>query len=191
MRWLPHLVLLGAAALMLLVAQLKHLPTAEARQIALDPAAAVDDRVWAIHVVANRATEVDRELGENLVNALMDSEDERLREASVLIDLCRHALRPVDAVGTPPPLQEAYTYAPLPPEGWTPHRFRTYVLHRHKVGGMHVGGVRRLVLPEVNWYLAARRGDPLPPSAEIQEHLARREIERARFAEATRAANNE
>ena len=60
----------------------------------------------------------------------------------------RHALRPVDAVGTPPPLQEAYTYAPLPPEGWTPHRFRTYVLHRHKVGGMHVGGVRRLVLPD-------------------------------------------
>ena len=52
------------------------------------------------------------------------------------IDLCRHALeRTGDRDERTPPLQEAYVYGPMGPEGMTPHRLRALILHRRKVGG--------------------------------------------------------
>ncbi len=175
MRWLPHLGLLALMASMLVVARVKHLPTDEAIQIAFDHDAPTDDRLWAMHVAANRATESDPRLGDALVREFLGASDERLVEAAVLIDLCRHAQRPPGApAGAGPPLQDAYTYGRLPAEGWTAHRFRTLMLHRRKVGGSQVGGVRRMDLTEATWFIDTLRGGPLPPTAEVQAYLTYR-----------------
>jgi len=182
MRWLPHLCLLGVASLMLLVAQLKHLPTEEALRVAFDVQATTDDRIWAAHLAANRATEPDIRLGQTLVSTFLDAEDERLREAAVLIDLCRHAQRPASAPpGSSPPLQDAYAYGALTPEGWTPHRYRTLLFHRRKVGGSYVGGVRRMDLVEATWLIDAIRGAPLAPTEEIAAYMTKRAVAPAAY----------
>ncbi|MEM6569135.1 MAG: hypothetical protein AAF726_05165 [Planctomycetota bacterium] len=175
MRWLPHLSLLGIAALMLVVARVRHVPTPEALQTAFDETADADDRIWATHLAACRATEADLRLGESLVTSFLDSGDDRLAEAAMLIDLCRHAVRGNDApAGASPPLQDAYAYGRLGPSGWTPHRFRTLMFYRRKVGGSYVGGVRRMDLTELTWLIAAIRGEAIPPSDVIAEYLTER-----------------
>ena len=68
---MPHLVLLAIAASMALVAGAKHLSTEEALRVAFDGEAPTDDRLWAAHVAANRATVRDPRLGDALVRAFL------------------------------------------------------------------------------------------------------------------------
>ena len=59
-RRIPHLSLLGVAALMVVVASVRHVSTPEALRIAFDETADPDERSRAMHVAACRATEPDR-----------------------------------------------------------------------------------------------------------------------------------
>ncbi len=190
MKWLAHILLVVLAICMVAVARLNHLPTEDAFRIAFDESADADERIWAMHVAANRATKKDPRLGDELARAFLSSGDERLREAAMLIDLCRHTIRPEGVpADAPPHLQDAYAYASAPgsapggPPGgeWTPHRLRSYVLHRRKVGGVRVGGNQRMDLIEARWFVAALTGAPLPPSDVIDAHFEERIHQRARF----------
>jgi hypothetical protein len=173
--WLPHVVLIAIAFAMVGVAKAKHLSAESALEIAFDKAADPDDRIWAMHVAANRGTAVDPRLGVDLVNSMLESDSDKVREAALLVDLCRHAVRGPDAVeGAPPPLQEAYAYSPLPGGKWTPHRVRSLVLHRRKVGGSGVGGNRRMELPEVQWFLDSFTTKPMPTAKEVSKYFTMR-----------------
>ena len=110
--WAPHILLVATALGMVLVAALKHTSTEEALRIAFDDEASTDERLWAAHVAANRATSRDPRLGDTLVRAFLAAEDERLREGALTIDLSRHAIHPPGArPDAAPPLQSAYVYA--------------------------------------------------------------------------------
>lgn len=179
MSWRPHLALASVALLMTLTAWAKHVPTDRAMAVAFDPDAPTDERIWAMHLAACRATEVDPRLGDDLARAFLASDDLRLREAALLVDLCRHADRP-GGPGNTPPLQEKYAYGPLP-DGWTPHRLRSYVFHRRKVGGSHVGGVFRMDMTECRWMIDAIQGRPLPETGVIEDHRNQRGSEAATY----------
>lgn len=175
--FLPHIVLAVLAAVMIAVARAGHVTTEEAFATAFDETASTDDRIWGMHLAAGRATEFDRRLGVQLVNVFLASDDEKLREAAHLIDLCRHAVRPPGAPSTAaPPLQDAYAYGPLPGERWTAHRLRCLVLHRRKVGGSIVGGIRRMELAEVQWFLDSLAGKPGPLKTEMQRYFNQRAL---------------
>ena len=92
MKWHAHIVLVVLALAMFAVARLNHLPTDAAFRIAFDETAGADERIWAMHVAANRATNRDPRLGEDLARAFISSGDTRLIEAAMLIDLCRHPM---------------------------------------------------------------------------------------------------
>lgn len=189
--WRLHLVLLGIAAALLVRAVIAHVPTEDALATAFDPAAPAAERIEAAHVVACRATERSERIGDALARAFLASDDELLREAALTIDLCRHALeRRGDGDDRPPPLQEAYVYAPLPPEGMTPHRLRSLILHRRKVGGRMVGGIGRMSSTEADWFLRTLHGAELPPAAEISAYFQRRDAESRRPRPRGRSSEN-
>ena len=176
--WMPHLALMAIAAAMTLVAGAKHTSTEEALRIAFDAEAPTDERLWAAHLAANRATARDPRLGDGLVREFLAAEDERLREGALTIDLSRHAIHPPGTrPDAAPPLQSAYVYAALEDGEYTPHRVRSRVLFRRKVGGSSVGGIRRMALPEARWFMDSLRGTPLPPRAEIDRYLMERSRE--------------
>ncbi len=173
--WLPHVILVAVAFVMIGIAKAKHMSTESALATAFDTSAAPDDRIWAMHVAANRATEFDPRLGVNLVETFLQSESDKVREAALLVDLCRHAVRGPNALeGAPPPIQEAYAYSPLPGGVWAPHRIRSLVLHRRKVGGSGVGGVRRMELAEAQWFLDSLAGNPMPTADEVSKYFTMR-----------------
>ncbi len=173
--WLPHIALGCFAVVMVIVAQAKHISTDDAIATAMDPTADSADRIWAMHLAANRAQEVDPKLGVDMAQAFLSSEDELLREAALLVDLCRHAVRPESAPAlSGPPLQNAYAYAPLPGDQWTPHRIRCLILHRRKVGGAAIGGVRRMELAETGWFLGSLAGEPPPTVQEVKRYFKQR-----------------
>ena len=70
--------------------------------------------------------------------------------------------------GAAPPIQDGYAYGALPAGEWTPHRIRCLVLHRRKVGGSAVGGIRRMELAEAGWFLDSLAGKPSPTRKEVQ-----------------------
>ncbi|QDV07562.1 hypothetical protein Poly30_30880 [Planctomycetes bacterium Poly30] len=173
--WLPHIALVLVAALMVLVGRARHTATEDALRTAFDPTADADERIWAMHLIANRATEVDPRLGVDLVESFLSSESDKVREAAHLIDLCRHAIQPPGApAGAAPPIQDGYAYGSLPGDVWTPHRIRCLVLHRRKVGGSAVGGIRRMELAEAEWFLDSLAGKRSPSKKEVQRYFNER-----------------
>lgn len=170
--WTIHVTLLLCAAATAAKGLVSHTATEEAWETAFDESAEADDRIWAIHLAANRGTERSERIGRDLTLSLLGSRDERLREVALLIDVCRHTYHPT---GSPPhaspPLQDRYVYGPLPRGEWTPHRLRSLILYRRKVGGLGVGGINRMTSTEGDWILRTLRGDALPPSAEIDRYL--------------------
>ncbi|MFT5733946.1 MAG: hypothetical protein ACJAZN_003229 [Planctomycetota bacterium] len=173
--WLPHVALVAIACAMVVFARAQHQDTEAAMQTAFDADADPDDRIWAMHLVANRATEVDPRLGVGLVESFLASDSDKVREAAHLIDLCRHAIQPPGAPdGAAPPIQDGYAYGALPAGEWTPHRIRCLVLHRRKVGGSAVGGIRRMELAEAGWFLDSLAGRPSPTRKEVQRYFNQR-----------------
>ena len=173
--WLPHAVLMALAFAMIGVAKFKHLSTEDALGIAFDASADSNDRIWAMHLAANRATSFEPRLGVDLAKLFLSSSDDKVREAALMVDLCRHAVRASNALpGAPPPLQEAYAYGPLPGNEWAPHRIRSVVLHRRKVGGSGVGGIRRMELAEAQWFLDSLAGKPMPSAEEVSKYFTTR-----------------
>ena len=116
---------------MVVVAAAKHTSTEEALRIAFDGEASTDERLWAAHLAANRATTREPRLGDALVRSFLAADDERLREGALTIDLSRHAIHPPGTrPDAAPPLQSAYVYAALEDGEYTPHRVRSRVLFR-------------------------------------------------------------
>lgn len=170
--WVPHIVLVVIAAVMVAVASSKHLSSEEAVAVALDPNASPEARVWASHVAANRATHVDPEIGVGVVTAFQASGIPLLAEASLLVHMCRHAVRePGAEPDSPPPLQNAYAYAGLANTPWNGHRIRSVILQRRKVGGTRVGGIKRIQYREAEWFIDSLLGEPLPDGNEIVRYL--------------------
>ena len=170
--WLPHVVLVALACSMIGVAKAKHISTEAATAIALDPSAEPDERIWAMHLAANRATAMDPGLGIELAQLFLQSDSDKVREAAFVIDLCRQAVRAPNAKpGAPPPIQAAYAYSALPEGVWTPHRIRSLVLFRRKVGGPSVGGIRRMALAEAQWFLDSLAGKPMPSKSEVTKYF--------------------
>ncbi|MEC8510657.1 MAG: hypothetical protein VX015_00815 [Planctomycetota bacterium] len=175
--WRPHILLLAIAGAVIVRAAATHVSTEEAMRVAFDDEADARARIESAHVAACRATARSARLGEDLARAFLEAEDELLREAAVTIDLCRHALeRSGDRDERTPPLQEAYVYSPLGPDGMTPHRLRALVLHRRKVGGKAVGGIGRISSTEADWFLRTLRGAALPPTQQMTAYFQSRNI---------------
>lgn len=173
--WRLHIILLAVAAAVVTRAATTHVSTEEALRVAFDPDAGSSERIRSAHIAACRATARTARLGEDLARTFLEADDELLREAAVTIDLCRHALeRTGDGDERTPPLQEAYVYGPMGPEGMTPHRLRALILHRRKVGGKSVGGIGRISSTEADWFLRTLRGDALPPSSEMTAYFQSR-----------------
>ena len=178
--WLPHVCLIALAGVLVAVAKAKHLSTEAATAIAFDETAAPDDRIWAMHVAANRASTIDTTLGVDLVKSFLQSGSDKVREAALVVDLCRHADSAPDAPDEAlTPLQSAYTYSPLPGGIWAPHRIRCLVLQRRKVGGPEVGSVRRMELAEAQWFLDSLAGNPMPTAKEVSKYFTMRVREAA------------
>lgn len=175
--WRTHMVLLAVAVAVLARAVATHVTTEEALRVAFDPRSAPDARIEAAHLAACRATTRSARLGEELTRAFLDAEDDLLREAAVTIGLCRHALkRTGDGDERTPPLQEAYVYGQMGPDGMTPHRLRALILHRRKVGGKAVGGIGRISSTEADWFLRTLRGDALPPTPQMTAYFQSRDM---------------
>jgi hypothetical protein len=168
--WLPHTVLLGAAALMFAVAHAHHVPDDEAWAIATDEAADGGARIEAVHRLACRATSRSPVLGDQLTRQLLASPDERLRELALTSALCRHH------TGEParePALQAAYVLQhPGPPA--TAHHVRSVLHYLRKAGGAPVGSLGKLSWVEVGWFLDALAGRPMPSADEFELHLSAR-----------------
>lgn len=170
--WSIHVALLFVAAASVALGIASHTSSEEAWAIAFDESADADARIWAIHLAANRETERSSRIGRDLTLLLLGSRDERLREVALLNHVCRHTFNPAGASpNASPPIQDRYVYGPLPRGEWTPHRLRSLILYRRKVGGLAVGGINRMTSTEADWVLRTLRGDPLPPSPEIDLYL--------------------
>lgn len=118
------------------------------------------ERLDALHVLTNRGRPDAQRFGSDFVAALLQEEDDRLKEAAFTIDLCKFEL---------PELQRKYLGANGPDY---PHWWRAYVFHHRKVGGYPVGGGGGLTRQELAWYLEALR-DQVPPMDDIIAHLRR------------------
>lgn len=171
--WVPHVVCALVAVVLIGVARTRHLSTDEARSIALDPAAPTDARLWAIHVAANRAHGRDPELGDALVRSLLRSEDPRLVEFALTMDLTRHFQGAPPRTG-PPPLQTQHVNVALRNAPWTPHRLLATLLFMRKVGGPAFGNIERLDIDEAEWALEALTTGTVPPAPVLDAHFHRR-----------------
>ncbi len=154
-RILPHLFLAVAITVELLLASGFHQEEAELRVQAAEGSS--HERIWALHVLANRDP-ANAGIDSTYVRALLRDEDPLLVDFAFTIDICRlvnpawqnrrmaKRLDPLTA-----------TTSPDEPNDW----WRRFVLFRRKVGGMPVGGTRRLRMVELRWYLDALQGIPV------------------------------
>ena len=168
--WAPHIACVVVAAAMCAVAIARHVTADEAMAVAFDDAAPTGARIRAMQIAANRARERDARLGEGLAAAFLSSDDERLREAALLMDLARHH----DGPGRPP-LQAAYVARALAEEGWTAHTLIARTIHRRKVGGPRYGGMGRMDRAEAGWFLEAMRTGEVPPPEVRDAYVRARE----------------
>ena len=154
-RILPHLFLLVAITVELLLASGFHQEQPELHTQAAEGSS--HERIWALHVLANRDP-ANAGLDPTYVQALLRDEDPLVVDFAFTIDICR-LVHPAwqnrrMAKRLDP---EAATTSPDEPNDW----WRRFVLFRRKVGGMPVGGTRRLRLEELRWYLDALQGIPV------------------------------
>lgn len=170
LAWTPHIACVLAGLAMVVAWRAVHVTTDAALEVAFDPNAPTGARVRAMQIAANRVRERDARLGQGLVAAFLGSDDERLREAALLMDLARHH----DGPGRPP-LQSAYVAETLALEGWTAHTLIARTIHRRKVGGPRYGGLGQMDRAEAGWLLEAMRTGAIPPAEVLNEYVRARE----------------
>lgn len=169
--WLPHVALLGLAALLVVSARARHMSDEVAWRIARDESAPSQARIEAIHRLANRAEARDPRIGDELARALLASPDERLREFALTGAICKH--HDTAALGEPPKLQASYALG-FPGAPGSPHHVRSLLVYLRKVGGPPVGGLDRLSWEEVRWFTDSLAGRPLPAFEVLVERLRAR-----------------
>jgi hypothetical protein len=130
-------------------------------------------RLEALHVLTNRGEIDPSSFGPSFVANLLADPDTRLREAAFTNEVCR--------LFAPPMTQSDYSRDPSRfTDAELDHWWRSYVIHRRKVGGAGTpgeGGLR-LQRQELAWFLDAMEGRPLDRGA-ISGHLRER-IEQTR-----------
>ena len=156
--WLPHLVCCALLALEIGVFVVASDSDAEVERALAE--GTVEERLAALHIATNRGEPDAARFGEAFVRSLLAEPDERLEEAAFTLDVCKFEI---------PELQTRILQKP-----WeaTPLWWRSYVIHRRKVGGYRVGGGSGLTHQELLWYLDALRERSLPVE-EIVAHLRR------------------
>lgn len=162
-RWSLHLCLLLVIALEAGVFALRHRDVDELRAAAA--AGSAHRRIAALHVLTNR-DEPSANVDPRALEELIVDEDPLLREFACTIAPCR--------LGAAKALEESRFVFQVPiddeelREWW-----RRYAIYRRKVGDAEVGAHRRLVRREVEWFYAARAGEPLDREL-LLRHIATR-----------------
>lgn len=184
-RLLPHLFLVAVLVVELLVGAGIH--RAESELLYLADEGTTAERLWAWHVLANRAP-TELEFTDETNRGLMNDEDPLVVDYSFAIDVSRllfahdvlarqearlrKRLRPGDARSSPDDVAE-----------W----WRRYVIYRRKVGGKVVGGMVRLRRDELRWYFDALEGGPLDEQTLVdrtnERQLRSYRVRRARMGE--------
>ena len=162
--WKPHVVCLVILGLELGLAFVVHRSQDDLERAWRE--GSVQERLDALHVLANRDRPDSGRFDAAFLESLFREEDDRLKEAAFTIDVCKFYV---------PDRQSAYLKVGGPDY---PHWWRSYVIHRRKVGGYTVGGGGGLTRVELGWYLDALH-DLSPPMDEVDAHL-RRNSDRSR-----------
>lgn len=168
--WLPHLACALVAVVAIALGRARHTTTEDALATALDPGAAVEDRLWGAHLAAMRAEERDPRVGAELARAFLASNEPRLVEFALTMDVVRHF---VGSAKGPPPLQAEHL-ARIRTSPWTAHRLLATLFFQRKVGGGAFGRIERLDLDEARWALDAAASGAAPPGDVLDAHFARR-----------------
>jgi len=169
-RWLPHMLIAALITVELLVASGLHQGTDELRAQAEH--GDTHERIWALHVLANRDPEQSGIDGKAIGELLAD-EDPLVVDFAFTIDICRLA-GALERNGRPPFRQEGRIRAKIKGQGElydsqeTADWWRRFVIYARKVGGRSVGGTLRLQRREVGWYFDALAGRPLDEAALLE-----------------------
>lgn len=162
LRVLPHLFLTAILAIEVLLATGMHQGEDELRAQAEH--GDTHERIWALHVLANRDP-AGMGLDDDGIQELLNDDDPLVVDFAFTIDICRVA-RLLEREGRPPKRQEARSTRRFRVDDdrqrdsvadW----WRRFVLYRRKVGGRTVGGTVRLRRPEIGWYFDALAGREL------------------------------
>jgi len=147
--WRPHGTLL--LVLVLQAAAFGCLHRSRERLEADAAAGETSERIAALHILTNRgAVDPDR-FGEDFGLGLLAEEDPRMREYAFTSDVCN--------VVSP---QVHYRYLKGRMDAIDGHWWRSFVIHRRKIGVGVGGSSARITLQELEWYFDSLAGRPLP-----------------------------
>ncbi len=164
-NWRAHVVLLGIVVLQLVGWAASH-QDEEARREAY-ATGDTQERVWALHVLANRGEIDSEDFSVQWMRELLKEEDLLVREMAFTYDLAR--IRP-------PGVQQAYfgDHQGLDRS----HFVRSYLIQQRKVGGQRVGAGLKLKRQELEWLLESMAGREVP-NEYLFEYFGRRKAEMA------------
>ena len=149
-RWIPHLVCLVVVLVECAAWAVLHRSEAE-----LEAAAASGDaraRVTALHILTNRGEPAPERFDAAFATSLLGAEDELLQDYAFTTDVTKHANPRAQYLELKSLIEQ-----PADPAFW-----RRFILHRRKIGVVTGGSSARLKLQELDWYLEALAGRPLP-----------------------------
>lgn len=158
LRLLPLAACAVLAALELWWARRAHRTTEELHVMAFE--GSPRERVWALHVLANRGDAPQRELPEAYVRALIRDPDPLVADLAYTVDVCR-LCKPVWQERRLKARLEEPEEARDDLEDW----WRRYALYRRKVGGKPLGAALRLKNEEARWLLHVLAGGSLDEEA--------------------------
>jgi hypothetical protein len=157
-RWRVHLILVALIGVQLSTWAVMH--RTEEEILAAWENGTTRERLDAFHVMANRGPLDPARFDERFVRELLGDPDTLIKELAFTNEVCKFHI---------PELQTRYVYDFS--GGDMAHAWRSYVLHRRKVGGTFVvGGGVRLQWQEAQWFLDATRGRAIDERA-VERHL--------------------
>ncbi|MCH2171390.1 hypothetical protein MK489_11450 [Myxococcota bacterium] len=121
-------------------------------------AGSTQERLDALHVLANRGEPSPELFGPSFVQGLLSHPDRRLLDVAFSTDISKFHF---------PEIQNEWL---MHSNVDTPNWWMSYVLHHRKVGGYQVGGDSSLTRRELDWYLEAEKGI-MPPIGDVIAHL--------------------
>lgn len=173
LRFLPHLLLLGLAGTEIGVWSAHHRTEEQLHQLSKQGSS--QERLWALHVLTNRAGLANTRFDRAYIQALLNDPDPLVADFPYTVDVCRLQS---------PTWQERRLSARLKPEETPPYRdgledwLRRYLFYRRKVGGAPYGAALRLKVQELEWLLAVMDGEQLAED-EVLAYLLERKQETA------------
>lgn len=173
LRFLPHVLLLGLLGVEVSIWASHH--KTEEELIRVSHQGSSRERLWALHVLTNRAGLANTKFDEKFIQDLLKDPDPLVADFPYTVDVCR-LLRPA--------WQEKRMSARLKVDAKPPYRddlenwLRRYLFYRRKVGGATYGAALRLKMQELEWLLAVMDGEKIA-EAEVLAYLMERKQESA------------